>query len=398
MTGAELVLILSAAAAGALLGALGLYGVAFSLRKKGEAERVQEREDLRGQFSLLSQEALSKATAQLLELASERLGAERARASAELDERRQAVESAVQGLGERLKSAEELVRGLERDREKKFGSLEEQLRRALASTDALRAATEGLQSLLSNSRVRGQWGERMADDLLRAAGFQENLQYVRNRVQDAAARRPDFTFLLPEGRKLHMDVKFPLDNYVRMADAPAGAERDRFKAEFVKDARARVRELERRDYVNPEEGTLDYLLCFIPNEQVYGFLNEAAPSLIDEALARKVVLCSPTTLYAMLAVVRQAHENFRFARATREVIQLVGAFQKTFETFRERFGKLGEQLVKTQDAYAEISGASFKRLEQAVARIDRVGRQDEGAPALPEPPGPAEPVKAETER
>ena len=385
-----------AVVAGAVLGALGVYALIFSFGKRADAEQAQAREELRGQFALLSQEALGKASAQLLDLAAERLSSERARGAADLEERRQAVEAAVASLGEKLKSAEELVRDFERDREQKFGSLEEQLRRSLTSTDQLRSATEGLRALLSNSRSRGQWGERMADDILRVAGLQENIQYVRNRVQDTAATRPDFTFLLPDGRKLNMDVKFPLDNYIRMADAPAGPERERVKGEFVRDARGRVRELGTRDYVNPEEGTLDYVLCFIPNEQVYAFLLDAAPAFLDEALARKVVLCSPATLYAVLAVVRQAHDNFRFTRATREVSQLVAAFQRDFEKFRERFGKLGDQLGKTQDAYAEIAGASFKRLDQAVAKIDRLGTAQAEPLAAPPaqaalPPGEAAP-------
>ncbi|MBI4349292.1 MAG: DNA recombination protein RmuC [Elusimicrobia bacterium] len=372
---------MAAAVLGAVLGALGVFAVALSFKKKSEAERIQEREDLKGQFALVSQETLAKATTQLLELATERLNADRSKAASELDERRQAVETAVGQLSERLKSAEELVRQLEKDREQKFGSLEEQLKLALSSTERLQTATEGLRSMLSNSRARGQWGERMADDILRAAGLQENIQYERNRVQDSAAHRPDFTFLLPDGRKLHMDVKFPLDNYVRMWDAPAGPERERMKTEFVRDARARVKELSTRDYVNPEEGTLDYVLGFIPNEQVYGFLNESAPGLLDDALSRKVVLCSPSTLYAVLAVVRQAHDNFRFSRATREVIGLVASFKQSFERFQERFVKLGDQLGKTQQAYDEISGPSFKRLEQAVAKIDRFGEEQDALPA-----------------
>ncbi|MCX5789656.1 MAG: DNA recombination protein RmuC [Elusimicrobia bacterium] len=377
--------------AGAVLGALAVYALVFSFGKRSEAEAAQAREELRGQFALTAQEALGKATSQLLELATERLAGERTRAVAELDERRQAVETAVASLSERLKAADELVRQLEKDREQKFGSLEEQLKLSLASTDKLGTAAEGLRSLLANSRTRGQWGERMADDILRAAGLQEHIQYERNRAQDTAVTRPDFTFLMPDGRKLNMDVKFPLDNYVRMADAPTGPERERLKADFVRDARARVRELGTRDYVNPEEGTLDYVLCFIPNEQVYGFLNDAAPGLMDEALGRKVVLCSPSTLYAVLAVVRQAHDNFRFTRATREVSQLVAAFQKDFEKFRERFGKLGDQLGRTQDAYAEIAGASFKRLEQTVSKIDRLGQEQAPAAPLPEGATPREP-------
>jgi len=358
--------LLLAVIAGAAVSFVVFYLVFFSARKNDDAGRAQLREDFR----------------QLLELAEQKFETERVRQKAELDEKRTAVESAVAGLAERLKAYEALVRDFEKERATKYGSLEKGLQDAAAQTAKLASSTEGLRSLLDNSRARGQWGERMADDILRASGLQEGVQYLKNRALDTSASRPDFTFLLPEGKKLNMDVKFPLDNWLRFAHAASDEERARFKKEFERDVKARIKEIQKRDYVSPEEGTLDYVLLFIPNEQVYGFIQEQFPGLVDEALAQKVVLCSPFTLYAVLGVVRQAFDHFHITQATQEVLKLISQFGAVYETFKTRFVDLGEKLGKLRELYDDIEQKSFKRLDASIAKIERVRKGEE----KPEPP------------
>src|ERR1019366_5872000 len=124
--------------------------------------------------------------------------------TAELDGKRQAVETAVSKLSEQLKDYEKLMREFEAERGQKYGSLEKGLKDASETTQKLASSTEGLRSLLDNSRARGQWGERMADDILRASGLQENIQYLKNRAQENSPTRRDFTFLLLEGHRVNM--------------------------------------------------------------------------------------------------------------------------------------------------------------------------------------------------
>jgi DNA recombination protein RmuC len=363
--------IIVALAAGAFISGAIFYLVFFSARKNEEAERLRSKEELRG----------------LLELAEQKFATERVRQTAELDEKRQAVETAVSRLSDQLKDYEGLMKAFEAERREKYGSLEKGLKDASETTQKLATTTEGLRSLLDNSRARGQWGERMADDILRASGLQENIQYLKNRAQENSATRPDFTFLLPDGHRFNMDVKFPLDNYLRLVNAQADEERARFKDAFLRDVKNRIKELRDRGYINTAEKTLDYVLLFIPNEQVYGFIHEAMPGLVDEALAQKVVLCSPFTLYAVLSVVRQSFDNFHFSQATQEVLKLIENFASVYEKFRERFYKLGEEFSKTQSLYEEIAQTSFKRMDQAVAKIDRVrkGGSESEEPALAAP-------------
>lgn len=352
--------VLLAVLAGAAVSGLAFYLVFFSSRKNDDAARLQMREDFR----------------QLLDLAERKFEVERARQKGELDEKKAAVETAVAGLADRLKSYEELVRRFETDRATKYGSLEKGLKDAAEQTSKLASSTEGLRALLDNSRARGQWGERMADDILRASGLQEGVQYLKNKALDTSASRPDFTFLLPDQKKLNMDVKFPLDNWLRFSHAASDDERTRLKKDFERDVKARVKEIQKRDYISPEEGTLDYVLLFIPNEQVYAFIQESFPGLVDEALAQKVVLCSPFTLYAVLGVVRQAFEHFHFTQATQEVLKLIGQFGAVYETFKTRFLDLGEKLDKLREVYDDIEQKSFKRLDASVAKIDRVRQGD----------------------
>jgi DNA recombination protein RmuC len=78
----------------------------------------------------------------------------------------------------------------------------------------------------------------------------EGVNY-RKQASLAGAGRPDYTFLLPNDLVLHMDVKFPLDNYVRYLEAEGAVERTARREQFLRDVRARVKELSGREYSMP---------------------------------------------------------------------------------------------------------------------------------------------------
>ena len=126
----------------------------------------------------------------------------------------------------------------------------------------------------------------MAADVLRAAGMVEGVNY-RRQVAMVGGRVPDFTFLLPKGLEMNMDVKFPIDNYLRYLDATSDGDRSTALSAFQRDVRGRVKEITTRDYIDPER-TVDHVLLFIPNESVYSFIHENDSELLDRAMAEKV--------------------------------------------------------------------------------------------------------------
>ena len=340
---------------------------------------------LRRQVEQISDRALERAT----EAAAQRAGQEFERARQqdvrqfELDKQR--IETAVQQLDAHLQRYEGLVRGFEKDREQKYGALEAQLARVTREAEKLGQTTSGLVAVLGNARVRGQWGQKMAEDILTACGLQEGLQYVKEK--EIAVGRPDYTFLLPDQHKLFMDVKFPLDNYLRFTQGE-GADQQRAKEQFMRDVREHIRAMERREYVSHEDGSLDYFVIFIPNEQVYGAVNEWMPGLIDECLAKRTILCGPWTLYAILRIIWQAWQNYNYSLAIRDIIKAINGFLQDYGKFKERFADLGDRLQRAMEKYQEIVGTSYRRLEGRLQQIEgyRKGHQ------IPEEPPEGEPA------
>lgn len=291
-------------------------------------------------------------------------------AAAGEEARRVSLEGAVRALEEKLRAYDSLLRDWEKDRALKFGQLSGELKNASQATLRLQETTQTLASTLSNNKLRGQWGERMAEDIIRYAGLLENINYRKQTAQASSGTRPDFVFLLPDERVVNMDVKFPLNNYLALMNAASPSEKEAAEKEFFKNVRARIKELRGREYINPAENTLDFVLLFIPNEQVFGFIQEKSPEIMDEALKEKVVLCSPFTLYAILSVIRQAHEHFRFEKDIKKILGHIDIFTKHFETFKGRFIEFGELINKLEGKYTDLRDTSFRNLETKLRHIE----------------------------
>ncbi|MDP9405317.1 MAG: DNA recombination protein RmuC, partial [Actinomycetota bacterium] len=306
-------------------------------------------------------------------VAAERLGVHTERASGDLDAKKALIDAQLATMNGELAKVTGLVRQLEGDRARTFSVLSEQLRSAGEQTARLAETTQSLREALSSTTARGQWGERMAEDVLRLAGFVENVNYRKQRA--IAEGRPDFTFLLPRDMQLHMDVKFPLDNYLRYLDATTDGERDAARTAFLRDVRARVRELSRREYAAGED-CLDCVLLFIPNEQLYAFIQQTDAAAVEEALRSKVVFCSPLTLFAVLAVVRQAMDNFMLERTSNEILSQLGAFRRQWDKFSDQVDKLGRGLQSATRAYDELVTTRTRQLQRPLDKLDdlRVAR------------------------
>lgn len=305
-------------------------------------------------------------------------------AAADLEARKALIDERLNLLGGQLTHLADTVERLRRERAGAEGELRSQLEATLAATGELTRTAGALQRVLSNPTARGQWGERVLDDILRLSGLREGVSYVRQRTLPGGAR-PDVTFLLPGDRMLHLDAKFPLSNYARMIESD-GAEADQARRQFLKDVRARIRDLARRDgYIDPASGTVDYVLMFVPNEAVYRFLHEEDPGLVDEALRLKVVCCSPHTLFAVLAVIRQAVETFALEQTTSEILEVLGSFQDEWTRFCDQMDKVGRRIDQLGTDFEQLSGTRRRQLERPLRRIAelREGRADraEGAPA-----------------
>ncbi|MBI4034559.1 DNA recombination protein RmuC [Candidatus Saccharibacteria bacterium] len=288
------------------------------------------------------------------------------------------IESGVKGiLSDHNKLLAQTIKGLEKQLDttrKDAGSLREQnaaIREQLANTakitEGLQVSTESLKNLLSNNRLRGDWGEQIAEDLLLAAGFVEKLNYIKQTA--TASGRPDFTILLPDGYKLNVDAKFPFDDLISYQEAENAEDKRRALSSFRAAVKTKIKELSSRDYINPEEQTLDFVIMFIPNEMIFSFIYEKVPDINQFANERKVILAGPFGFTAVLRLVLQAHKNFHHEKSLMQILGLISKFQDEYEKFGSSLEKLGKQIDTTKSTYTEIEGTRSRQLTKVVRQI-----------------------------
>jgi DNA recombination protein RmuC len=316
-----------------------------------------------------------------IKLASERIAEA---GGQELGKRAEVIDTTIRGVHESLtQRISQLDIELKQLRElnvEKFGNVDK------AVTELAKRTTD-LNNVLSSSQARGQWGERMAEDLLRAAGLVQGINYEKQDTIEGRGR-PDYTFLLPPSRVLYMDVKFPLDSYAKYIEAIDDSSRTTLRGEFLKAVKDRVRELEKRDYaVKTNAMSLDYVLLFVPNEGISGFIHESDPELINWALERKVVLCSPLSLYSFLVVVRQAADSFHTEETAEQMMQMVNKFKKQWDMYVKSLEKVKKNFDAVQEELDSLTvGTRFKGLHRETRKIDEL-RQRRNVPELPESTG-----------
>ncbi|MGC9125492.1 MAG: DNA recombination protein RmuC, partial [Caldisericaceae bacterium] len=170
------------------------------------------------------------------------------------------------------------------------------------------------------------------------------------------------------GKKINLDAKFSLDNYMKYVESQSDAEKEQFKKEFLKDIKKTIKDVATRDYVSDE--TVDFAIVFIASEAVYSFLIAEEPNIIDDSLGSKIVLCSPTNLYAMLSVVRQASEYFALEKTSKEVMELMQKFNKEWGNFTSKFDKIDEAIDNLRKTFNEVSGTRKDKLDSVLNDIE----------------------------
>ena len=267
-----------------------------------------------------------------------------------MDKKKELIDSTLKDMKDGLKNLSENT-----------VALKSQMEESRKSVGDLSNTTIKLRQILSSSQARGQWGERMVEDILNFIGLTEGINFKQQ--EQAGKDRPDFTFFLPDKKVINMDVKFPLNHYEKYIEAETDTEKESEKKAFLKDVRNRIKEVSDRSYIDPEGGTVDYVLLFIPNESIYSFLNQEDGTLIDFSLERKIILCSPITLYAVLSLIRQAVSNFAMEQKAGEMQELVGVFRKQWGQFKLYIDSMSKSLGALTNHYEDLRGPRLRELE-----------------------------------
>ena len=337
-----------------------LGGLIIWLIRQKEIDSVQSnQEHLKAEFGNLSKQALDQNLDTFLKLAENKFSELVKSSDGQLEQKKGLID---QSLVEMKKKLEGL--------DKSTNELKGQVETSQKGIGDLADTTTKLSRVLSSSQARGQWGEKMVEDILNFMGLVEGINFEKQ--SQMGEGRPDFTFMLPDQKCINMDVKFPLTHYEKFLDTDNDSEQDKEKKAFLTDVRNHIKSIEKRTYIDPESGTVDYVLMFIPNESIYAFLNQEDRDIIDFSLSKKVLLCSPVTLYAVLSLIRQSVSNFSMEQKASEVQQLMGVFRKQWNEFLAQMDKLGNTIGTVQSHFEKLVSTRKNQLEKPMDKINEL--------------------------
>jgi DNA recombination protein RmuC len=335
---------------GALLGGLAAW---LFLRERVAAHR-RAADEVTATFRSLSAEALQQNTDSFLRLA----------------------QSQLQPIAATLKTFDDKTLALDRERQRAYGTLTEQVRSLAEGQERLRAETGNLRTALRAPHVRGRWGEIQLKRVVELAGmiphcdFQEQ---ATTRDGDGALLIPDLVVNLPGGKRVVVDAKAPLAAYLDALEAEDEPTRKTHLQLHARQVREHIGRLAAKRYWQQFEPAPEFVIMFLPDETFFRVACEADPSLLELGPESGVLASSPTTLIGLLKVFAYAWQQETIAEDARDIAALGRELYERLGVFASHFSKVGRALGTAVSAYNDATGSLERRLLVTARKFEEHG-------------------------
>lgn len=307
----------------------------------------------------------------------EKMGVFQQNLGEDFDSRQKAIEELVRPLSEALEGYRLRTAELEEKRLQELGSVGAHLRE-------LSGQTARVAQALRSPHGRGLWGEMTLRRTAELAGLSSLCDFSEQEGAEGGRLRPDMRVHLPGGRQIVIDAKAPLDGFLAALDAPDPAARGEALARHAAHVRRHVDTLASREYAARLPEALEFVVLFVPHDALVSAACEHQPDLVEYALARKVVLATPGTLFALLVAVAEGWREERLARNAHAIVDLAQEMQDRLATFTEHFARLGGAIGKAVDHFNRALGSLESRVLPQSRRIRELGAA--GSKSLPAVP------------
>ncbi len=322
---------------------------------------AQER--LSSSFKALSSEALQASMAQLTELAKAQLQTAQAEAKGDLDKRHQAVEQLVAPLKDQLGRVDAQLLRLDQDRRESQGRLNAQLTNMIQTNERLRTETGALVTALRKPNTRGQWGQMQLRNVVELAGMVRHCDFVeQSQLPGDSVLRPDLIVRMPGGKHVLVDAKAPLQGVLDAYEARDEQEREEHLRRHARLLRKHVKALADKAYWDQLESAPDFVVMFLPGEHLYGSALEADPTLLEDAMDKRVLITTPTTFLALLRTIAYGWQQERVAESAQAISDLGRELHSRLFKLATLLDKLGTRLNSTVNAYNDTVGSYERRI------------------------------------
>jgi DNA recombination protein RmuC len=323
-------------------------------------------------FQALADTALRSNQASFLEAA-------RAHLTGDMAQKQTAIEGIVRPLTDSLERLQTQVRELERAREKAYGSLGEQLQ-------SLSRETTILSTALRSPQARGRWGEVTLRRVAELAGMVKNCDFLEQATQegDGVRIRPDMIVRLPNDRCLVVDAKVPLTAFLDAAAATDEPSRRTALQRHSQQVGEHVRQLAGKQYWSQFQPAPELVVLFLPGDHFFSAALEGNPDLIEDALARKVVIATPVTLISVLKGIAYGWNQEQLAENAEEIRRVASELYDRVQLVCDHYADTGRLLEKTVESYNRSVGSWDSRLVPALRKMRELGVSSGDEPEAPQ--------------
>lgn len=334
---------------------------------------------LKTAFDDASNKALKDATNHFLELTKQRFDEDQQHASKRAETEKQEIERLLEPLKKELTDLEQLSQDIEKRRAEAEGHLK-------ATIENLGAKSDALTNALKKPSVRGSWGEGQLLSILESSGWQQGVNFDVQDVteEDGKALRTDVVIHLPRGRKIIIDSKAPLDQYMAAMESTDEAEREQHCKEHSKAVRGHVKALEKKEYWTRYPESPHYVILFLPYEAAYQIACEYDRSLLDDAHKSRIILANPMTLMNLIHLATFVLNEERMQQNAEEVRNVGRQLCDRLGKVLEKISSHGRHIRIAAESYNDIVASASGRLLPAANRMRELGAGSSAAIAAPE--------------
>lgn len=362
---------------------------ALAAERAAGVERVNAltlaHERLTTEFKSLSADALSKNTNEFLKLAGETFGKLQQQSAGDLEKRQQAIDSLVKPLKESLEKVDAKISEIEKSRSSAYGQLSEQLKSLGTAQVSLQAEASKLTTALRSTTTAGTWGELQLRRVVEMSGMSSYCDFdVQSSVSTDGGRfRPDLIVRLPGGQQIVIDAKAPNEAYREAVNSSDDAVRTLKLAEHAAKVRNHIDALGAKNYWEQFQPSPEFVVLFLPGDQFLSGALQGDPTLIDRAIAKKVLLATPATLIALLKAAAYGWRQEDVSKNAQLIADLGRVLYDRIANFADNLDKVGRGLETANKAYNSAVGSFEQTLLPGARKFHELGAK--GAKDLADP-------------
>lgn len=293
------------------------------------------------------------------------------------------LEAQLKPVAETLAKFEAQVTAVEKARAEETGGLKAQIAALMEASTATQAEARKLSAALRRGAgVQGRWGEQTLRNVLEAAGLNSRFDFQEQFSVDSeeGRRRPDVKVTLPGGGVFVIDAKCSLNAFLEAQEATDEVLREGAMARHATSVRSHMQSLSSKAYWDQfaGEGSPDFVAMFVPGDGFLAAALDRLPELMAEAMDRRVVLVTPTTLFALCKAVAYGWRAEDQAKNAARIVEVGRELYKRVSVMGAHAGAMGKALESAVGKYNQFVGSLESQVLTQARRFEDLSVDHEG--------------------